>query len=175
MSKVILDTEDGFADFTIPVLHSKELEDGIVSVRVQGSMMDDDIGFYIDVLPNWRPQVVDSNLTIYWGNVRYRTIGSGSDRFLSILADHYGFSAQSRTMAPMINFTAAGLQTDPREIKSIPLTMKLFFDQGPEGTYAEFFTNIDLKGAKMEFREKDEEYRARIVSAFEHGNYVAAQ
>jgi lipocalin len=47
--------------------------------------------------------------------------------------------------------------------------MKLFFESEPKEAYAEFFTNIDLVQAKMEFREKDPEYRVPLVAAPDGG------
>jgi hypothetical protein len=40
-----------------------------------------------------------------------------------------------------------------------------FFDDGQDERYAEVYTNIDLREKRLEFREKDPEYRAPLVAA----------
>jgi hypothetical protein len=158
MPSAAIDVQEGFVDFTFPVERWEKLQDGTLSVHLRGTLNDIAIGLVVDILPEWRRQDVEGeDLVLYWGRARYRSIGKPSDSFLHVLVDQYGLPARARRMASIIEFTAVGFQTDPRELKSSPLTMKLFFEPGPKEDYAEFFTNIDLVQAKMEFREKDPE------------------
>ena len=165
-----IDVEEGFVDFTFPVEHWEKLQDGTLSVRVRGTLNDVEIGLIVEILPEWRRQDVENQeLVLYWGRARYRSLGKPSDSFLHILTDQYGLPAGERRMASIIEFTAVGFNVDPRELESSPVTMKLFFEPGPKKAYAECFTNIDLVQAKLEFREKDPEYRVPLVAALDGG------
>jgi hypothetical protein len=162
----ILDISEGFVDITLPVVHVNCLEDGTVVVKAVGKIAGGLIGFQIDVQPDWNRQVgEDGNLILYWGTVRYRALGEASDRFVETLAQLFGLPAGASSMAPSIDFTAVALMTDPREIISSRQDLKLFYDNGADDTYAEVFTNIDLKAGQIEFREKDQDYRSNLISA----------
>jgi hypothetical protein len=168
VNTAVLEVEEGFVDLTVPVDHWERLPDGTVSVRACGLLGDAEIGFTIDVLPKWqRQEVKDQDLVIYWGKARYRSLGKASDRFLHILVDQYGLPGHERRMAPIVEFTAAGFQTNPQELLTSPVTMKLFFEPGPREAYAEVFTNIDIPRATIEFREKDPEYRVPLIAALD--------
>lgn len=168
MFDTIFTTEEGYVFVTMPVSSFDKLEDGTIALHALANTDQGDIGFQIDLLPDWDRQAAqgDPPLALYWGSVRYKSIGAASDRFLQMLADHYGLPFQQRAMAPIVEFTAVSLQTDPHDIRTSPLMIKLFSGEWPESTYAEFFTAIDLGRAQIQIREKDNAYRAGIVSTF---------
>lgn len=161
--------EEGFVDVTFPIERHERLIDGTVSVLAHGTLNDIEIGFIVELLPDWKRQKVENpDLVLYWGRARYRSLGKPSDRFLHILVEQYGLPGRDRRMAAIIEFTAVCFQTDPRELDSSPITMKLFFEPGPKEAYAEVFTNIDVVGGLIEFREKDPEYRGPLVDALDY-------
>lgn len=170
MPSAAMDVQERLVDFTFPVERWEKQRDGTMSVHVRGTLNDIDIGLIIDILPEWRQQdVLGKYLVLYWGKVRYRSLGKPSDRFLNMLVDRFGLPARDRRMASIFEFTAIGFLTDPRELESSPVRMKLARWPGPKEAHAEFFTNIDLVQAKMEFREKDPKYRVPIVAALDGG------
>lgn len=156
--------EEGFVDLAFPILKVSDTSTGSVSIRVLGNTPFGEMGFDIEVLPEWmRQDVDDGRLILYWGVVRYRSTGKASDRFINILAQQYGLTAANSTMKGVLEFTAVGIHTDPRHLKTSRVDMKLFLDQGPEDTYAEVYTNLDLKNKRVEFKEKDFEYRIPLL------------
>ncbi len=162
---VSFEGEEGFVDLAISILIVSETAEGSVLIRVLGNTPVGDIGFDIEVLPEWKQQDADDGrLILYWGTVRYTSIGEASDRFLALLSKHYALPAMNRPMKSVIEFTAVGLHSDPRQLKTWPVHMKLFLDQGPDDTYAEVFTNLDLEKKRVEFREKDFEYRVPLLA-----------
>jgi len=172
MPSSAIDVEVGLVNFTFSVEHWEKQRDGTMSVHVRGTLNDIEIGLIIDILPQWRQQDVAGKdlVLLYWGKARYRSLGKPSDSFLNLLVDQYGLPARDRRMASIIEFTAIGFQTDPRELESSPVRMKLVFEPGAKEAHAEFFTHIDLVQAKMEFREKDPKYRVPIVAALDGGS-----
>lgn len=161
---VCFEGEEGFVDFTIPIQKILDTAGGSTLIRVRGNTSIGEVGFDIEVPPEWQRQDADDGrLVLYWGTVRYTSIGAASDRFLTLLAEQYELPVIDRTMKGGVEFTAVGLHTDPRRLKTSRIDMKLFLDKGAEDSYAEFFTNLDLENQKIEFREKDLNYRYPLV------------
>jgi len=63
----------------------------------------------------------------------------------------------------------AGLNSDPRKIKTDPATIKVFFEHNGQDNYGEAFINIDLANGVLEFHDKDPEYHQGIVSSLAGG------
>jgi hypothetical protein len=57
------------------------------------------------------------------------------------------------------------LDGDPRLAREQDVRVKLFFFEDDEERYAEAYLNIAGSGRRLEFNEKDEEYRHNIVLA----------
>jgi hypothetical protein len=62
-------------------------------------------------------------------------------------------------------FTGLSLEGNPGDLSQGPVKIKTFCEAGEKDDYAEFFTNIELDKHRVEFREKDEEYRPGVVKA----------
>lgn len=109
----------------------------------------------------------DTPFSGYQGLVRLRSIGVESDRWLRALCRLHGDQRSSLAMAREVEFTGISLQGNPGAIANEPVKIKLFFDPDDEtGTrYAEAYLNIDLARQRVEFNEKDPEYRDPLLRA----------
>jgi hypothetical protein len=158
--------EEGFVDIDLPVTDFRFSKDGTLTVIARGKINGEVVAIAVDVGNEWREQVVkDASLTIYWGKGHIRSTGQESDAFLDLLAREYGIARPSIKMAPRTAITMAGLNSDPRNLKSEAATIKVFFEHNSQDNYGEAFINIDLSNKVLEFHDKDPEYHQGVVSS----------
>ena len=159
-------TEERFVDIDLPISDYRFSKDGVLTVVARGKINNQVIAIAVDLESEWKEQIVeDAALTIYWGNGAIRSIGDESDAFLNLLIHEYGLAGNKSKMAPRTMITMAGLNSDPRNIKTDPVTIKVFFEHNGEGNYGEAFINIDLAKRILEFHDKDPEYHLGIASS----------
>src|SRR5262249_25424221 len=141
--------------------------DGTLSVVARGKLDGTLIGLIVDVLPDRNAQRLDrSNAFVYWGKVRYCSLGTESDAFIAALTRLYGLREKPGSMARGIEVKAVSINGDPRSLEKAPVKMKaFFFDEGLQDKYAEVYTNVDLQAKRLEFHEKDPAYRTQLVKA----------
>jgi len=162
--------EDGFIDIDLPVSDYRFSKDGALTVVARGKIDGQTIAIAVDIGSEWKEQVVeDAELTIYWGNGHIRSTGQESDALLGLLSKEYGIAGVAKAMAPRTALTMAGLNSDPRDIKTNRVTIKVFFEHSGEDNYGEAFINIDLANKMLEFHDKDPEYHQGIVSSLSGG------
>lgn len=160
-----LDREEEFVDISLPVAAHRRMSDGAVQVVARGTIQGTTIGIAIELAAEWVSKPIeDAPITLYWGHGRLVSIGSESDAFLALLAREYGMPAPRR-MAGRIEVTMVGMNDDPSNLLDSAAKVKAFFDKGPEGHYGEVFINVDLQAGALEFRDKDAEYHAGILSS----------
>jgi len=167
--EVTSEEEEGFHDLVFYIEEHKHLPDGSQCLRASGSHKGRKIGFEVVLSPNWNAASLGKNIPLatYRGMVTYRSTGSESDEFVAVLDELYGANLSPKAMGNETRFTAISLGGDPRELMKEPVKIKLFFESGTEGEYAELFTNIDMNAHRLEFREKDEGYRSPLVKALQ--------
>lgn len=128
------------------------------------------MGLIVDILPKWNGKdVEEGGPTFYWGKARYRSLGEESDRFLALLAKHYGVEPIARKMAQRIDVTAVGLNDNPQRMMEAAIKMKFFLAEDGEGNYSEVFTNVDTNNRILQFHEKDPEYRQPLLHVLSGG------
>lgn len=158
--------EDGFVDIGLPIVEFRREPDGLVLVTARGEVRGRNVGFAVDIVPGWKEQRTDAReIVFYWGWARLRSIGAQSDAFVRLLAELYARPAPRAVMPDRVDAEAAGLLNDPALVLEHPTKMKLFFRPDSEQDYAEVFLNIDIPEKKLEFREKDPEYREPLLRA----------
>src|SRR5437867_1554393 len=114
--------EDGFNDLDLAVTHVATLLDGTISVTARSAIESMAVGLIVEVLPQWTiKKIPDAAVASYWGKVRFRSLGVESDNLVVLLGTSYGLPSAPSTMAKGINFTAAGLNTDPRNMMNAPI------------------------------------------------------
>lgn len=164
-----IDREDDFVDVTLPIAEHKWAKDGSLSVIARGSIKDKIVSFAVDLDSDWNPQPIeDTPITVFWGKGHIRSVGPESDAFLALLAQEYGLSAKAH-MAPRVEVTMAGMDSDPSDLRTTPARIKIFFEASGEDSYGEAFINIDLGSKTLEFRDKDPEYHQGIVTSLADG------
>jgi hypothetical protein len=167
--EVTSESDEGYYDLLFFVEEHKVLPDGSQSIRVSGKHKGRQLGFELVLGSGWKSGSVAPEVPIvtYQGSVLYRSIGEDSDAFVQVLDELYGTKLNSKTMRKEIPFTAISLEGNPQDLAKGITKIKLFFEGDNEEEYAELFTNIHLSVRRLEFREKDEEYRPAIVKAFQ--------
>ena len=164
-----VDRDEGFVDVILPIAEQKWGKDGSLTVIARGSVKNQVVGFAVDLAPEWKAQPVeDTPITIYWGKGSIRSVGAESDAFLALLANEYELPAKEH-MATRTEITLAGMDNDPRDLRTTPAKIKIFFETGGEASYGEAFINIDLGNKTLEFRDKDPEYHQGIVLSLGSG------
>jgi len=166
-SSAVLRTEQGFLDIDLPITSVKKVGGGTVRVTALGTVEGELTGFAIDLHPDWKAQPLkDANASFYWGTGSYRSIGLESDRFVTLVAKHYGQSVSSDIkMLAEIPTDVVGLNDNPSMILSSPTRMKFCFHADTQARCAEVFINIDIEAGRLEFREKDPAFKAALVRA----------
>jgi hypothetical protein len=124
-----------------------------------------DIGFAFELEPvdRWRAQENDG-LHTEWGCITLRSIGEPTDRLVEQYRDWFGLDGESKAAA-MLTAPAVVIGGSAARFDKDKLHTKLFLHhENDETTYAEIFLNIDVPSARVELKEKDEEYRPRLVA-----------
>ncbi len=162
--------EDGFVDIDLPIVDSGKAGDGVVSVTARGEVRGTVVGFAVDIEPRWKEKRTGNReIAFYRGRATIRSIGRESDAFVRVLAELYRHPGLRANMPRRIDAEAVGLLDDPRNVLSRPTRMKLFFGPESEKDYAEVFLNLDIPAGRLEFHEKDPEYRIPLLRALGAG------
>jgi hypothetical protein len=163
---VTAEAEEGFADLDFRLIRSEAGHDLRHEVEAWGLYGGTAVAFAVTLEPEWEPQPIESTSDYwYWGWVVLRSVGSASDEFVQALDALYGTNVGVRHMRRETRWRAVGLADDPRRLVEQPVRMKLFFEHDDEARYAEVYLNVDVKGERVEFHEKDQDYRRPVVLA----------
>lgn len=123
-----------------------------------------EIGFAFQMAPvhRWRTQS-DDGLDTAWGCITLKSVGEPTNRLLQEYRAWFGVDGDGDAIdslvapAVIIGGSAAAFEQEK-------LHAKLFLQHADEDeTYAEVFLNIDLPNSRVELKEKDEEYRPKLV------------
>lgn len=166
IEKGIISTEEGFVDIDLPIADFKKTTSGL-SVIARGEIRGTVVAFAVDINPSWKRKLADDKkVAFYWGSGQFRSLGQESDNFVQLLAKMYKHPDVRASMTRRIEVEAVGLANDPSDVLTTPTKMKLFFNSNSEKDYAEVFLNLDIPAKKLEFHEKDPEYREPLLRAF---------
>lgn len=159
--------EEGFLDIDLPIVSLSRSATGSLRIEARGQIAGEIMGFAVVLFPGWQAQPLeDSDAAFYWGAGAYERTGNESDAFVRFVARRYGLpSTESLSMLREVPARVVGLRTDPAIALERGASTKFFFHSDSPERYAEVFTNINLGESLLEFREKDEEYRAALVRA----------
>lgn len=164
--EITSESEEGFHDLVFAIREHKRVFDGAQTILASGTHKGRRVSFEIYLGPGWSAsRDADVPITPFRGTVTYRSVGGESDSLLQAMDEIYETRQSPRAMNKATEFVGLSLQGDPRDLSKEITKIKLFFDANDEEKYAELFTNIDLKARKLYISEKDEEYRAAIISA----------
>jgi hypothetical protein len=163
--EVVVSEEEGFVDLAFTISNAKKLDTGAFEVAVKGHLKGDKVGFAIELLPSWNRQAVEGiDDAFYWGEAFFKSSGSESEAFIKSLAGLYGATVSNASVPGKVYAQVVGLACNPEQLEVSPCKMKFFFNpDGEEELYSEVFINIDLTAKKLEFNEKDNDYRAPLL------------
>lgn len=147
---------------------SFEIKDNVAIIKTAGKYKGKTVGFGAEIPVKFRLSILDED----GGEIEkgsFFSLGCRSNRFINVLSEIYGCDC-SKKMRKRISFDIIALDdcdlTDYAS-KKIRYMTKLFFDSGEEdGYYCEMFLNINSDTMKLEFCEKDTDYRESIMEAF---------
>ena len=163
--EVVVVEDEGFVDLAFTISNAKKQGSGSFEVAVKGNLQGEKVGFAIELLPSWNPQEVEGiDDAFYWGEAFFKSSGSESENFIKALASLYGATISNVSVPDKVYAQVVGLACNPEQIEVSPCKMKFFFSpDGEEELYSEVFINIDLGSKKLEFNEKDNDYRAPLL------------
>ena len=125
------------------------------------------VGFDVDWPREWEKVNFGPDVPIsgFRATLTIRSCGAASDRFIEALADRFELADAVAPMMPSVSCTGITLEGDPRVVREQEVGVKLFFFEDDEARYAEFYLNIVDSGRRLEFNEKDEDYRGAVLAA----------
>jgi hypothetical protein len=169
---VSIHLDQGFVDLDLKITKTSKTPDGAIYFVAQGKIKKQIVGFIFAIAPEWKKgEQAGDGFSPLWGYTQIQTIGEESDRFISELSTLYKIkNTGAKNMAKQINFPAVALAGNPVEALAKPVKFKLFFQGKSEADYAEVYLNIDPKNKKIEFHEKDPEYRQQLINGLRLGN-----
>jgi len=159
--------DDHFLDLDLPIVELTTGAAGELRVVARGNVEGIDMGFAVVLYPHWEAKQDDDGVTLYWGTGAFERSGHESDAFLEFVAKRYALqmSGLPPKMLPSIPVQVVGLGYDPAQAEAEGANMKFLFHVEDAGRYAEVFTNINIEERFLEFHEKDDAYRERLVRA----------
>ncbi len=157
------ESEEGFVDLIFAATGVRRQTDGELRVDAVGRHENERVGFAVILGPEWERKKAGENFFVRWGTVRLVSLGEPSDSFLRVLDSLYGVDLGADRMTSETSLTAVALEGDPSNAPNEGVRMKLFFEHDDEGRYGEIYLNIDFAAGRVQFHEKDEDYRAAVV------------
>lgn len=163
--------EDGnFVDVTLPLQAHHRAEDEAQRFVAGGTYYALPVGFAVVLPAEWQEGTIGHGVVTYMAWCRFESLGKESDQWLATLRKLYQLPELTAEMLPAVTFTAITLEGDPRRPECGPVKIKLFYecdaaDPAYDEKYAEHYLNLDLVEGKIEFHEKDPEYRSALLSA----------
>lgn len=162
-------SEEGWYDIDLTITSVKMENDGYLSVVAKGLFRGKEVGLKVSFAPNMKPGLLNAEVdrTAFTKNgIVYSSIGPESDKLIKAIAALYKVELPRPKFSEHIPVTSFALEEHPFDLRKDNVHFKVFFnDQGDENEYAELFTNIDIPEKRLEFHEKDEEYRRNVVRA----------
>lgn len=167
--EVTSESEEGFHDLVFYSQDVERLPDGSQRLRGSGTFKGRPLGLEVVLGPTWSSGSLGKNIPLvtYQGFVTFHSIGPDSDTFVQVLDALYATKLNPKVMSGDVRFVAIALGGDPRDLRSGPVKIKLFFEPDKEDDYAELFINIQLAEHRIEIREKDPDYRLKVVKALQ--------
>jgi hypothetical protein len=168
MLELTVGAEDGFVDLCLEMNGFAREQNGKVRFEAKAIHKSQKVGFAVTLGPDWEVQKLedtDQPPHLYWGEAQLSSLGEESDLFVQVLDRLYETRVGAARMSQNVDVTAVSLGGHPRSLETEPLKMKFFFDVDPDERYAEFYLNCDVVQKRVEFHEKDQDYRKAVVLA----------
>ncbi len=165
MSELIVEVEDGFVDLSLSMhAPSPDTENGC-RFEARALYEGRSIAFAVALGTSWQAQDVEGNFLFYWGEADLISLGAESDAFIQTLDQLYQTKTSATRMRRGVHFTAVSLAGDPSRLPADPVKMKLFFESDADDLCAEVYLNFDFLEQRVQFHEKDQDFRRPLILA----------
>ena len=162
--------EEGFADLTFDIINIRKRLFGSFYIECVANDSGENVGFALEVKKDIKGiKIVNGNMdsnswTTNIGGIRIMYLKNYSDKFIKSLLKAYEFNDLDLKLNKVSPVECGCLTEEPADIENKKLNFKCFINSNlGTNLYAEFYINIDLPNKKVEFKEKDVEYRESII------------
>lgn len=164
-TNILMENHEEWRDLAFNIT-SFEIKGDVAILKTAGMYKGKTIGFGIEIPVKIRLSIFDEQgPEVEKGSIF--SLGNKSNRFIHALSEIYGYPCHEN-MAKKIFYDIIALKDcDLTHYKSgeFHYATKVFFDSyREEGYYCEAFININSETMKLEFREKDSDYRENIIN-----------
>ena len=164
-------SEEGFVDSVFKIVNLRRVR-GHYRFHLGASFGSAEVGLDCRVLrgiePGFDAEMGLSESHVYRDAIEFSRSGPESDRFVRSMVKRYGSRKRSAKMVASVSFTGIALHQGELDVEREPVKIKLFGFDWPEdepAKYNESFFNLDLSNRLVFWNEKDQEYRAALLSA----------
>jgi hypothetical protein len=154
--------DDGFVDLTF-ALERRSAREFVAHGTHRGTA----VAFSVELGRAWDSSDA-GGITLMRGRAVLRSVGARSDAFVRALAGLYGIDEPGASMLAAVEVEAVALGGDPQRLDEGSVRLKLFFNSdgdASEALYAEAYLNLDLAAGRLDFNEKDHDYRRPLLGA----------
>ena len=140
-------------------------DERVLSGEAMASTPRGSIGFRFEMesIGRWRLQK-DEDLATAWGCITLRSLGEPTDRLVQEYEAWFGLDAIDEPAVNELKAAAVVIGGSPADFSKGKVHTKLFLHHvGEDETYAEVYLNLDMRAGRVELKEKDEEYRPRLI------------
>jgi hypothetical protein len=162
---ILSESEEGFADLVFAITSHEETPEGRHVFTAEALHGAEHVGLQVELSTQWKPGALGASIPAFSGVVTYRSVGTMSNRLVSLMDRLYETKLAPAAMRKSVRFAAITLGDDPGDLAWKEIHIKLFFEHEDQERYAEIYTNIDLPNQKLQIREKDEGYRKPVIHA----------
>jgi len=162
--------EDGFSDIFLRITDRNKTGKSRIYIA-KGLFMGKTVGLQFEIM-NDIPNGISfdgevTKLGFVREAVKIKSIGPESDEFVKALGELY-FSPTGKSFSKRIVVaTAFSLNQRVADLnRSGDYKFKLFFESDNENAYCEIYFNINTHAGIIELREKDNDYREKLLDAF---------
>lgn len=164
---ILINQEEDFADITFPILSYENFGNDKVKCNISGNYSGHKIEFTLISKAKYKVGITDNGFDSDAFEIKGIIIildKNNGEEFFNLFSKVYGIKPNNYELRDNIEFTSFPLSEIPINILKDPLKTKVFYDdQNEREEYFELFINIDLPNKKVEFSEKDIEYRTNII------------
>jgi hypothetical protein len=159
-------SEEGFSDLSLRMEGLLRGPDGRYRFEARAAHKGRPVAFAVALSTTWNAQEVEgTTVSLHWGEAQLISVGNESDGFVQALDEVYGTGLGVLQMRGNVKFLAVSLAGHPLRIEGEPIKLKLFFEHEADDRYAEVYLNCDSEESRVEFHEKDPDYRRAVVLA----------
>jgi hypothetical protein len=170
---VLVDTSDGFVDFTFPIAESKYSDDGQLELRLAGILLQRPVEFIVRIesgIPANDLDAPEPEIYAKYDGVSFSFDGEGGRNLALAISTLYQIPRSSFQMPVNLSMTAVNLSGNPANLTTEIVKFKLFHETGStdeeEGPdYFEMYLHVDLSSGTIALNEKDTDYRFGVLNS----------